>query len=166
MTYTIGIDSSTTATKALLMADDGTVIGVAADEYPFDTPRPLWSEQDPALWWEATVAGIRQLLATTGVDVSAVSGIGLTGQMHGLVLLDEQGEVLRPSLLWNDQRTGAECDEMRALLGKKELIRITGNDALTGFTAPKILWVRNNEPEIYAQVKPYPAAQRLRAPSS
>ena len=153
MTYTIGIDSSTTATKALLMADDGTVAGVAANEYSFDTPRPLWSEQDPALWWEATTAGIRQLLATTGVDASAVSGIGLTGQMHGLVLLDEQGEVLRPSILWNDQRTGAECDEMRALLGKKELIRITGNDALPGFTAPKILWVRNNEPEIYAQVK-------------
>ncbi len=153
MNYFIGIDSSTTATKALLMADDGTVAGVAANEYSFETPRPLWSEQDPALWWEATTASIRQLLATTGVDAASVSGIGLTGQMHGLVLLDKEGEVLRPSLLWNDQRTGAECDEMRALLGKKELIRITGNDALTGFTAPKILWVRNNEPQIYAQIK-------------
>ena len=153
MSYFIGIDSSTTATKALLMADDGTVTGIAANEYPFETPRPLWSEQDPALWWEATAASIRQLLATTGIDPASVSGIGLTGQMHGLVLLDDAGAVLRPSLLWNDQRTGAECDEMRALLGKKELIRITGNDALTGFTAPKILWVRNNEPEIYAQVK-------------
>jgi xylulokinase len=153
MSYFIGIDSSTTATKALLMADDGTVTGVAANEYPFETPRPLWSEQDPALWWGATAASIRQVLATTGVDAASVSGIGLTGQMHGLVLLDEEGKVLRPSLLWNDQRTGAECDEMRALLGKNELIRITGNDALTGFTAPKILWVRNNEPEIYALVK-------------
>jgi xylulokinase len=153
MNYFIGIDSSTTATKALLMAGDGTVTGVATNEYAFETPRPLWSEQDPALWWTATAASIRQLLATTGVDPASVSGIGLTGQMHGLVLLDGEGEVLRPSLLWNDQRTGAECDEMRALLGKKELIRITGNDALTGFTAPKILWVRNNEPQIYAKVK-------------
>jgi xylulokinase len=153
MNYFIGIDSSTTATKALLMASDGTVSGVAASEYPFETPRPLWSEQDPALWWEATADSIRQLLATTGIDPAGVSGVGLTGQMHGLVLLDGAGAVLRPSILWNDQRTGAECDEMRALLGKKELIRITGNDALTGFTAPKILWVRNNEPEIYARVK-------------
>jgi xylulokinase len=153
MRYFIGIDSSTTATKALLMAENGTVTGVAASEYPFETPRPLWSEQDPALWSEATTASIRQLLTTTGIDPAAVSGMGLTGQMHGLVLLDEAGTVLRPSILWNDQRTGAECDEMRALFGKKELVRITGNDALTGFTAPKILWVRHNEPEIYARVK-------------
>jgi xylulokinase len=120
MNYFIGIDSSTTATKALLMASDGTVSGVAASEYPFETPRPLWSEQDPALWWEATADSIRQLLATTGIDPAGVSGVGLTGQMHGLVLLDGAGAVLRPSILWNDQRTGAECDEMRALLGKKD----------------------------------------------
>ncbi len=148
----IGIDSSTTATKVLLMAANGRVIGVASSSYSYETPHPLWSEQHPALWWNATVAGIRQLLADTGVDPATVAGIGLTGQMHGLVLLDADGEVLRRAILWNDQRTGAECDEMRAVIGKQRLINITGNDALTGFTAPKILWVKHNEPEIYARV--------------
>jgi xylulokinase len=153
MSYFIGIDSSTTATKALLMADDGSVVGVAASSYGFETPHPLWSEQQPSLWWEATVESTRQLLQQTGISPSEIKGLGLTGQMHGLVLLDADGRTLRPSILWNDQRTGAECDEMRAKLGKQNLIAITGNDALTGFTAPKILWVKNNEPTIYAQVK-------------
>ncbi|GAB4438762.1 MAG: xylulokinase [Anaerolineae bacterium] len=153
MTYFIGIDSSTTATKALLMDDSGAVVGVASSEYSYETPKPLWSEQHPHLWWDGTVSSIRQVLADSGVDPAAVKGIGLTGQMHGLTLLDGAGQVLRPALLWNDQRTGAECDEIRAALGKERLIRITGNDALTGFTAPKILWVKNNEPEIYAQIK-------------
>ncbi len=152
-TYFIGIDSSTTATKALLLDDSGAVVGVASSEYGYDTPKPLWSEQHPHLWWDGTVNSIRQVLADSGVDPAAVKGIGLTGQMHGLTLLDAAGQVLRPALLWNDQRTGAECDEIRAKLGKERLIRITGNDALTGFTAPKILWVKNNEPEIYAQIK-------------
>ncbi|MCP4423594.1 MAG: xylulokinase [Chloroflexi bacterium] len=148
----IGIDSSTTATKALLMAEDGRVVGVASSTYDYETPRPLWSEQHPKLWWTATVNSIRQVLAETAVAPTEVKGIGLTGQMHGLVLLDKDGEVLRPAILWNDQRTGAECDEMRAKISKLRLIAITGNDALTGFTAPKILWVKNNEPEIYAQI--------------
>ncbi|KAA3655832.1 MAG: xylulokinase [Chloroflexi bacterium] len=153
MNYFIGIDSSTTATKALLMDETGSVVGVATSEYSFETPFPLWSEQSPALWWDATVQSIRQVLADAGVDAANVKGLGLTGQMHGLVLLDAQAKVLRPSILWNDQRTGAECDEIREIIGKERLIQITGNDALTGFTAPKILWVKNNEPEIYAQVK-------------
>jgi len=153
MNYFIGIDSSTTATKAILVDENGIVVSVSAYEYPYDTPRPLWSEQHPGLWWDASVKSIRQVLAETGLDPAQVKGIGLTGQMHGLVLLDENGEVLRPALLWNDQRTGAECDEIREKLGKKKLIQITGNDALTGFTAPKILWVKNNEPDIYAKVK-------------
>ncbi len=152
MTYFIGIDSSTTATKALLLTETGEVVGVASSTYDYETPKPLWSEQRPELWWTATAASIRQLLADTGVAPTAVSGIGLTGQMHGLVLLGKNGDVLRPALLWNDQRTGAECDEMRALIGKQRLIDITGNDALTGFTAPKILWVKNNEPEIYGRI--------------
>jgi xylulokinase len=153
MSYFIGIDSSTTATKAIVIDDRGEVIGVASSEYSFETPHPLWSEQHPSLWWTGTVNSIRQVLAETGIDPAAVKAIGLTGQMHGLTLLDEAGEVLRPALLWNDQRTGAECDEIRARLGKERLIQITGNDALTGFTAPKILWVKNNEPEIYAKIK-------------
>lgn len=152
MTYFLGIDSSTTATKALLMDAEGQVVGVASAEYGYETPRPLWSEQEPALWWTATISSIRQVLAETGVAPEAVKGIGLTGQMHGLVLLDADGQSLRPAILWNDQRTGAECDEMRAIIGKQRLIAITGNDALTGFTAPKILWVKNNEPAIYSRI--------------
>lgn len=152
MRYFIGIDSSTTATKALLMDEQGKVVAVAAAEYPFETPRPLWSEQDPALWWVATIKSIRKVLADSGVTGDQIQGIGLTGQMHGLVILDEHGEVLRPSILWNDQRTGSQCDKIRARLGKERLIQITGNDALTGFTAPKILWVQDEEPEIYAKI--------------
>lgn len=152
MNYFIGIDSSTTATKALLMAEDGRVTGVASSTYDYETPHLLWSEQRPELWWQATANSIRQLLADSGVAPAEVKGIGLTGQMHGLVLLDKAGEVLRPAILWNDQRTGAECDEMRAKVGRQRLIDITGNDALTGFTAPKILWVKNNEPEIYGRI--------------
>lgn len=152
MAYFLGIDSSTTATKALLIDAAGCVIGVASSTYDYETPKPLWSEQQPMLWWTATVSSIRQVLAETGIDPTAVSGIGLTGQMHGLVLLDTAGDVLRPAILWNDQRTGAECDEMRAIIGKQRLIDITGNDALTGFTAPKIVWVKNHEPDIYGRI--------------
>jgi xylulokinase len=153
MSYFLGIDTSTTATKALLMGTDGQVTGVAVSEYTYETPWPMWSEQQPALWWEATVESIRQVLSQSGVNPAEIKGVGLTGQMHGLVVLDDNGEVLRPAILWNDQRTGAECDEIRARLGKERFIQITGNDALTGFTAPKILWVKNNEPEIFAQVR-------------
>lgn len=153
MHYYIGIDSSTTATKALLIDEQGAVIAVAAAEYDFATPRPLWSEQDPDLWWNGAVQSIRSVLAQSGVDPKLVGGIGLTGQMHGLVLLDEAGKVLRPAILWNDQRTGAQCDEIRRRLGKARLVEITGNDALTGFTAPKILWVQQNEPEVWQRAR-------------
>lgn len=153
MQHLLGIDVSTTGVKALLIDQDGHVIGSANTEQPLSTPQPLWSEQDPADWWNGAVNSIRQVLRETGVAGSAVQGIGLTGQMHGLTLLDESGAVLRPAILWNDQRTGAQCDEIRARLGKSHLIEITGNDALTGFTAPKILWVQENEPEVYARVR-------------
>lgn len=149
----IGIDASTTATKALLIDEQGEVLAVAATGYDFETPRPLWSEQHPRLWWDGAVQSIRRVLKEAAVDTADVQGIGLTGQMHGLVLLDAQGEVLRPAILWNDQRTQAQCDAMRERLGKQRLIQITGNDALTGFTAPKILWVQQEEPEIYARVR-------------
>ncbi len=153
MPYFIGIDSSTTATKALLMDDQGSVISVAAAEYAFETPQPLWSEQDPQLWWNGAVESIRGVLAESGIDPAEVAGLGLTGQMHGLVLLDGDGNVLRPSILWNDQRTASQCDTIRERVGLQRLIEITGNDALTGFTAPKILWVAENEPDVYAKVK-------------
>ncbi len=152
MSYFIGIDSSTTATKALLMDSDGKVIAVAASEYGYETPYPLWSEQSPDLWWVAAVESIRVVLAQSGLTGAQIKGIGLTGQMHGLVLLDKNGKVLRPAILWNDQRTGAQCDAIRARVGKERLIQITGNDALTGFTSPKILWVHAEEPQIYAQI--------------
>lgn len=153
MSYFIGIDSSTTATKALLMDERGKIIAVGATEYGFETPKPLWSEQRPDLWWEGAAASIRKVLVASAIDPIQVAGIGLTGQMHGLVLLDERGAVLRPAILWNDQRTQAQCDTMRARLGKARLVQITGNDALTGFTAPKILWVQENEPEVWAKTR-------------
>lgn len=153
MQFYLGLDISTTATKALLVDLTGEVVGVASTRYSFDTPHPLWSEQDPDLWWDATKRSIQQLLASTHVDPDAVSGVGLTGQMHGLVLLDEVGKVLRPCILWNDQRTGPQCDTIRARLGKRHLVQITGNDVLSGFTAPKILWVQEHEPDIWSRVR-------------
>lgn len=152
MHFVMGIDVSTTATKAVLIDETGAVAAVGVGEYGYETPRPMWSEQDPALWWEAAVSAITSALGSGGARSSDVKAIGLTGQMHGLVLLDPKGDVLRPAILWNDQRTAAECDEMRNRLGRDRLISITGNDALTGFTAPKILWVRNNEPDVYGRV--------------
>jgi xylulokinase len=151
--HVLGIDVSTTATKAILMDDDGVVRGVGTSEYGFETPRPLWSEQDPRLWEDGAVAAIRSVLGSAGVPGSDVAAIGLTGQMHGLVLLDEADEVLRPAILWNDQRTAAECDLIREAVGPQRLIEITGNDAVTGLTAPKLVWVRDHEPEIWARAR-------------
>jgi xylulokinase len=153
MRYTLGIDVSTTATKALLLAADGTVAGVAASPHRLDSPRPLWSEQDPHEWWQATRSAISEVLKETGIPGSSVAAIGLSGQMHGLVILDGKGEVLRPSILWNDQRSALECDEIREAVGLERLVEMTGNDAFPGFTAPKLLWVRKNEPEIYKRVR-------------
>lgn len=147
----LGLDVSTSGAKALLIDASGAVVSSATTPLPLSTPHPLWSEQDPHDWWNGIAASIRRALAEAGVGGEAVKAVGLTGQMHGLTLLDGSGEVLRPAILWNDQRTGAQCDEIRARIGKARFIQITGNDALTGFTAPKILWVREHEPEIYAQ---------------
>ncbi|MFK7845668.1 MAG: xylulokinase [Rhodothermales bacterium] len=153
MALLIGLDSSTTATKALLMDDKGKVLSIGVSEYDYDTPQPLWTEQAPSLWWEGTIKSVREALSKVDIDVNKIAGIGVTGQMHGLVLLDEHAHVLRPALLWNDQRTGHQCDTIRARIGKEKLVSITGNDALTGFTAPKILWVQENEPDIYSKVR-------------
>lgn len=153
MSYFIGIDSSTTATKALVMDADGGIVGIGRSEYAFDTPNPLWAEQDAQLWWTASVDAITSVLESTRIHPSEVIGVGLTGQMHGLVMLDANGQVLRPSILWNDQRTQAECDEIRQIVGRDRLISVTGNDALTGFTAPKIRWVKNHEPEVFERTE-------------
>ncbi len=152
MSLVLGIDVSTTATKAVLMDGGGEVRSVGVDEYDVQTPRPLWSEQDPAAWWDATATAVRAALEGAGAGPGSVDAVGLTGQMHGLVLLDAAGKVLRPAILWNDQRTSAECDEIRELVGRDRLIAVTGNDALPGFTAPKILWVRRNEPGVWSRI--------------
>lgn len=149
----LGLDISTTGAKALLVDERGEVVGSATTPLTLSTPRPLWSEQNPEEWWAGMGRSIRQVLSDAGVTGKDVAAIGLTGQMHGLVLLDGQGRVLRPAILWNDQRTGKQCDDIRSRLGKSRLIQITGNDALTGFTAPKILWVQQNEPEVYARAR-------------
>lgn len=153
MPHLLGIDVSTTGVKALLIDEGGRVKGTVTTPLSLSTPKPLWSEQDPADWWDGAVNSIRRVLSDTGVAGDGVVAVGLTGQMHGLTLLDEAGEPLRPAILWNDQRTGAQCDEIRQRLGKKRLIQVTGNDALTGFTAPKILWVREHEPDVFAQAR-------------
>lgn len=151
-TLFLGLDVSTTGAKALLIDENGAVVSSATTPLALSTPKPLWSEQDPANWWNGMVNSIRQVMAQAGAAGGDVKAVGLTGQMHGLTMLDARGEVLRPAILWNDQRTSAQCDEIRALMGgKAHLVEITGNDALTGFTAPKILWVRENEPEVYSK---------------
>ncbi len=127
-------------------------INSAVAEHPLYTPFPLWSEQDPEDWWKGTVSAIQSVIAGSGIDKSSVSAIGLTGQMHGSVFLDREQNVIRPALLWNDQRTHEECEQITSLLGYEKLIEIAGNPALTGFQAPKILWLRNHEPENYARL--------------
>ena len=152
-TYFLGIDVSTTSSKALLIDAAGALIATAVAPHTLQSPRPLWSEQDPAEWWQAVSIAIRAALSQAGVSRESVAAVGLTGQMHGLVLLDGSGVVLRPAILWNDQRTQAQCDEIHRRIGRAKFIRITGNVALTGFTAPKLLWVQENEPEVYARAR-------------
>lgn len=154
MNYLLGIDIGTSGTKTVLFDEAGHGVASYTGEYPMAQPKNGWAEQDPADWWKAVVDGIRAVLAKSGIDAGEIRGIGLSGQMHSLVLLDEKGEVLRPSILWCDQRTAVECEEIHALMGGKErYIAITANPALTGFTAGKILWVRKHEPEIYAKAR-------------
>ncbi len=148
MTVLFGIDVGTSATKGVAISDAGEVLATEEAPYPLSTPRPGWSEQDPEDWWRATETVLAALTNTAG----APAGIGLSGQMHGLVALDENDDVIRPAILWNDQRTQAECDEIEETIGLERLIKLTGNRALTGFTAPKILWLRNHEPDSYAKI--------------
>lgn len=147
----LGIDVSTTGSKALLVDEQGIVVASALYEHDISTPKPLWSEQNPQDWWDASIKSIRQVIDQAGIKGEDIKGIGLTGQMHGLVMLDAAGKVLRPAILWNDQRTGEECEEITRLVGFEKLLNLCGNKALTGFTAPKILWVRKHEPDVYAK---------------
>jgi len=147
----LGIDVGTTGAKVLLADAGGRVLAEALHEYPLSTPRPLWAEQDPEEWWQATARGIAQVLNSIPKSGNAVACVGLTGQMHGLVLLDSNGIPLRPAILWNDQRTGAECREIHSRVGEARVLELTGNPVLPGFTAPKIEWVRRHEPEVLAR---------------
>src|SRR5688500_16789197 len=149
----LGIDVGTSGTKTILIDETGRVLARATEEYPLHTPKPLWSEQNPSDWWTATVGTIREVLVTSGVEVKDISGIGLSGQMHGAVFLDETDSVLRPAILWNDQRTQAECDWITETIGRERVIELTSNPVLTGFTAGKIVWLRNNEPQIFERVR-------------
>jgi xylulokinase len=142
----VGLDVGTTGVKALALSPDGEVLARAERSYPLSTPRPGWAEQDPEDWWRASEAALAEL----GVDAA---GIGLSGQMHGLVVLDERDRVLRPAILWNDQRTAAECAEIEQRVGLERLIELTGNRALTGFTAPKLLWLRRHETGTYGRIR-------------
>ncbi|MDI6829214.1 MAG: FGGY family carbohydrate kinase, partial [Armatimonadota bacterium] len=153
MTYLIGIDIGTSGTKTLLIDGSGRIVSSATDSYPLSTPKPLWAEQNPGDWWHATASTIRNVIKESKVDPAEIKGIGLTGQMHGAVFLDEQNQVIRPCILWCDQRTEAECNWITETIGKEKVVELTSNPVLTGFTAGKIVWLRNNEPENYVRVR-------------
>ena len=153
MNYLIGIDLGTSATKTVLFDEGGNVVASASKEYPMYQPQNGWAEQKPEDWKEAALETIAAVVRQSGVNKEDIKGLGISGQMHGLVMLDENNEVIRPSIIWCDQRTAAECEEITKKVGKERLIEITANPALTGFTASKILWVRNHEPENYARCR-------------
>ena len=153
MKYLIGVDFGGSSSKATLLGEDGRVYATAVREYPTYYPRNGWAEQDPNDWWDAVRHGVSQVLRDSAIQPSDIKGIGISGQMHSLVMLDENNQVLRPAILWCDGRTAKECEEIHERVGKERLIELTANPALTGFTAGKILWVRKHEPEIYAKCR-------------
>lgn len=152
MRYLLGLDIGTSGTKTALFDEYGNTIATATNGYELFQPKVGWAEQDPEEWWEACVKGIRAVIEKSKVDSLHIKGIGLSGQMHGLVLLDKYNKIIRNSIIWCDQRTEEECKEITEKIGKEKLIQITGNPALTGFTLSKLLWVRNNEPENYQKI--------------
>ena len=152
MRYLLGLDIGTSGTKTALFDEEGKTIKTATYGYDLFQPQAGWAEQNPEDWWEACVKGIKDVIEKSDVQASDIKGIGLSGQMHGLVLVDKDHKVIRNSIIWCDQRTEKECDYMTEVIGKERLIKITGNPALTGFTLSKLLWVRNNEPENYEKI--------------
>lgn len=153
MSIYLGIDIGTSGTKTLAIRENGEILASAMFEYPLSTPQPGWSEQNPEDWWNASADSVRAVLSKGKINPTDVKGIGLSGQMHGSVFLNRQHQVIRPALLWNDQRTAAECEEIEQRAGgRAALIQMVANPALTGFTAPKILWLRNHEPANYEQL--------------
>ena len=152
MCYLLGLDIGTSGTKTALFNENGETIATATYGYDLFQPKAGWAEQNPEDWWEACVNGIKDVVKKSGVNNSDIKGIGLSGQMHGLVLLDKENKLIRNSIIWCDQRTEKECEEITQKIGKEKLIEITGNPALTGFTLSKLLWVRNNEPKNYNRI--------------
>jgi len=150
MAVLLGLDVGTSGARAVAVDEGGRVVAEASAEYPLSSPRPGWSEQDPAHWWRGAKAALGKVAKEVGGD--GVLGLGLTGQMHGSVFLDDSDEVVRPALLWNDQRTAAQCEDITEKVGSGRLIELAGNPALTGFQAPKVLWLRAEEPENYGRV--------------
>ena len=153
MKMLLGVDLGTSGTKTVLFDETSATLASASEEYPLHQPKNGWAEQDPDDWWRATQHTVRAVLEKSGADPHEIVGLGISGQMHGLVLTDGEGNVLRPAILWCDGRTGEECEELTERVGKERLIAISANPALTGFTAGKILWVRKHEPETYARAK-------------
>jgi len=154
MACLLGLDLGTTGAKAILIDEDGKVISKALVEYPLIVPKPGWSEQDAASWWKASAEAIKKTMDSANVEAGSVAGVGLTGQMHGLVPLDGAGNVLRNPILWNDQRTADQCEWITARLGGEgDAIRLTSNPILPGFTAPKLIWIRQNEPRIFSKIR-------------
>ena len=150
----LGIDVGTGGSRAVVVDTEGRVVASATVEHlPFDSPRAGWAEQDPRDWWRASAAAVRAVLSQDGVRAEEIKGVGLTGQMHGSVMLDERDRVLRPALIWCDQRTDAQCRRITERVGAARLIELTCNPALTGFTLPKLLWVREHEPEVWERVR-------------
>ncbi|MFZ5989512.1 MAG: xylulokinase [Bacillota bacterium] len=152
MSLLLGIDIGTSGTKTVLFDDNGSIITSAAQEYPLYQPNIGWAEQDPEDWWRAVCSTVREVIDKSGVCASEIKAIGLSGQMHGAVLLDKNGSVLRNAIIWCDQRSTKECDEITSRVGNENLVSISANPALTGFTASKVLWVRNNEPQVYEKI--------------
>ncbi|MDW7674428.1 MAG: xylulokinase [Bacillota bacterium] len=153
MSFVIGIDIGTSGTKIVLVDETGEVKASSYREYPLSQPKANWAEQNPEDWWEAVVKGLQDIWEKSHLTGKDIAGIGLSGQMHGAVLLDSNNQVLRPAILWCDQRTGAECDFITKEVGEKQLYHWTGNPALTGFTAPKILWLERHEFDTYQKIK-------------
>ena len=153
MRYLLGLDIGTSGTKTALFNENGETIETATYGYDLFQPQAGWAEQNPEDWWDACVNGIKDVVQKSGVNNFEIKGIGLSGQMHGLVMLDKENKIIRNSIIWCDQRTEKECEEITQKIGKERLIQITGNPALTGFTLSKLLWVRNNEPENYSKIK-------------
>jgi xylulokinase len=151
--YLLGIDIGTSGTRSLVIDENGNIISSAIKEYPLYTPKPGWAEQNPADWYEATISTIKEALQKKNIKGSDIKSIGLSGQMHGSVFLDDANEVIRPALLWNDQRTEPQCKEIYDIFGYDNFIKLSYNKALPGFTSPKILWLRENEPENYNKTK-------------